>query len=69
VQLKLVTPPAEEPVTLAVAKAHLRVDISDDDTLIPYYLAAARRLCEKEVRRAFVTSTWDLVLDGFPPVA
>jgi len=64
--LMLVTPPAEEPVSLADAKAHLRVDISDDDALIATLIKAARELFENYTRRALVTQTWDLVLDAFP---
>ena len=64
--LKLVTPPAVEPVSLEVAKQHLRLDFPDDDTLIPIYITAARQWAEKYTRRAFFNQTWTLNLDHFP---
>lgn len=64
--LTLITPPEEEPVSVATAKAHLRVDTTADDALIETYLEAARELCEGVARRSFVTQTFRLVLDDFP---
>lgn len=64
--IKLITPPAAEPVTLAEAKAHCRVDHSADDARISAYIAAARQDCERWTGRAFVTQTWELVIDEFP---
>jgi uncharacterized phiE125 gp8 family phage protein len=62
----LLTPPAVEPVSLNEAKAHLRVDITDDDTLIGALISAARTHAEMVTQRQFVTATWKLVLDAFP---
>jgi len=64
--LKLITPPASEPITLAEAKPHLRVDITDDDTLITNLIIAARQYCEKFQNRAYITQTWELWLDVWP---
>jgi uncharacterized phiE125 gp8 family phage protein len=64
--LSIVTQPATEPLNLAEAKAHLRVDINDDDILISEYITSARQFAEGATRRAFVTQTWDFTLDGFP---
>lgn len=64
--LRLITPPAVEPISLTEAKAHLRVDHNDEDTTIAIYLAAARNDCERWTGRVFVTQTWELVLDEFP---
>lgn len=64
--LKLITPPAAEPVLLADAKLHLRVDVSDDDTLITALIQAAREACEHEIGRSLITQTWELALDVFP---
>lgn len=63
---KLITAPTEEPVSLADAKAHLRVDISDDDALIGAMISAARQEAEAACRRALVTQQWKLMLDRFP---
>jgi hypothetical protein len=65
-RLELVTPPAAEPVSLAEAKAHARVEFDDDDALISSLIVAVRRICETEVRRAFITQTFDMTIDRFP---
>ena len=64
--LQLVIPPAEEPVSLAEAKLHLRVDFPDDDALIVSLIAAARMAAETLTGRQLVTARWKLVLDSFP---
>lgn len=62
----LVTPAASEPVSLVEAKAHLRVDVTDDDLLITSLISSARLHAEMVTQRQFVTATWKLVLDAFP---
>jgi uncharacterized phiE125 gp8 family phage protein len=64
--LQLVTPPAEEPVSLAEAKQHLRVDGGDDDLLIGSLITAARQAAETQTGRQLITARWKLVLDAFP---
>ena len=64
--LQLVTPPAEEPVSLAEAKQHLRVDGGDDDLLIGSLISAARQAAETKTGRQLITARWKLVLDAFP---
>jgi uncharacterized phiE125 gp8 family phage protein len=63
--LKVVTAPTEEPITLSEAKAHLRVDVADDDALISALIKSARFICEDVARRSFITRTYDLFLDGW----
>lgn len=60
--------PTVEPVSLSEAKLHLRVDddITADDSLISALITAARQKIEIETRRALVTQTQVLRLDGFP---
>ncbi len=64
--IQLVTPPAEEPVTLIEAKLHLRVDFDDDDTLIASLITAARQAAETLTGRQLITARWKQVLDCFP---
>lgn len=61
------TQPAVEPVTLAEAKAHLRVDVSDDDALIGAIVKAAREFCEEYLDRTLVHTQWTMRADAFPP--
>lgn len=63
---RLITPPAEEPVTLAEAKAHLRLEHDLDDAYVTQLIVAARQYVEKICWRALVSQTWELVLNEFP---
>jgi uncharacterized phiE125 gp8 family phage protein len=63
---QLISAPTVEPVTLALAKLHLRVDFPDDDLLITGLITAARQYCEKRTNRAFFNQTWMRTLDYFP---
>ena len=65
-ELILDTAPTSEPITTAEAKSHLRVDISDDDTLIDSLVAAARQAFEEINGRSLFSTTWKLILDGWP---
>ena len=58
--------PATEPVTLADAKAHLRVDGTDEDAYITGLIGVARVAAEERLERTLVSTTWRLTLDGFP---
>jgi uncharacterized phiE125 gp8 family phage protein len=62
----LLTAAAVEPITLADAKAFLRVAHSDDDAVISALIAAARSQVEAQTRRALITQTWRLVRDCWP---
>lgn len=75
--LDVVTAPAAEPVLLAAAKTHLRVDGSDENDLIAALIVAARQYVEDRCGIALITQTLKLSLDSFaekirlprPPVA
>ena len=58
--------PSETPVTLADAKAHLRVDHGDEDTLIGALVSAATEYLDGWdgiLGRCLVTQTWTLERD------
>jgi uncharacterized phiE125 gp8 family phage protein len=58
--------PAVEPVTLAEAKAHCRVDHSTDDALISALIAGAREYVEGRLDVTLITTTWTARYDNFP---
>ena len=62
----LVTAPASEPVSLAEAKAHLRIAHADDDQLIASLITAARRLVEARTGLCLIAQGWTSFHDGWP---
>ncbi len=62
----LLSGPAVEPITLAEAKAHLRVDIAADDTLIHSLIMASRLHIEAALDLALVTQSWRHRRDAWP---
>lgn len=64
----LLTAPAIEPVSLAEAKAHLRVEHSDDDGVIAALVAGSRVHVEAQTRRALITQSWRISADNWPEV-
>ena len=65
--LVLTAGPAVEPVTLAEAKAHLRVDGTAEDTLIASLIVTSRLHAEAAAGLALITQSWSTFLDAWPP--
>jgi uncharacterized phiE125 gp8 family phage protein len=64
--LKVVTPPAVEPVTLVQAKAHCRVETDEDDALLTSLIKSARQAVEEHLGRYLIETEADYQLDRFP---
>lgn len=65
--LKVVTAPAEEPVTVAEVKDHSRISVAEDNPLLEHYIASAREAVEDTYTyRALVSRTYDYYLQGWP---
>lgn len=64
--LVMTAAPEAEPISLAEAKAHLRIDGSDEDALLTSLIVAARMLVERTLGLALITQGWLLYLDGAP---
>jgi len=58
--------PAVEPVLVAEAKAHLRLDGDDEDTLIGALIAAGRVSVESDTRRALIAQSWRAYVGDWP---
>lgn len=62
----LITPPAIEPVSLAEAKAHLRVVHTEEDQLIGTLINSARRIVEARSGLLLIQQVWTAYLDNWP---
>jgi len=56
-----------EPLALSDAKTYLRIDGTDDDTLVTALIASSRSVAEKYINKAIVQYTVTLTLDYLPP--
>ncbi len=66
--LRVVTPPAMEPLSLAEAKQQIRLeqDFSDEDDYLYLLIGAARRFCERRKSYCLVEQTLEYSIDWFP---
>jgi uncharacterized phiE125 gp8 family phage protein len=62
----LLTGPALEPISLAEAKAFLRIEHDDDDDVLTALISGARIYVETQTRRALITQSWRLTRDAWP---
>ncbi len=60
------TGPAEEPLSVEEAKAHLRIDGTAEDTLIASLILTSRLHIEAALGLALIAQGWTLVLDQWP---
>ena len=58
--------PSVEPVSLAEAKAHCRIDGTAQDTLIASLVLAARLHIERSLNVALIEQSWSLFLNRWP---
>lgn len=64
--LRRITEPTTEPLTLAEVKLHLRIDGSDEDTLLNSLIATARRWWEDVTGRTLFTTEYEYSLTAWP---
>ncbi len=62
----LLAAPAAEPVSLAEAKAHLRIDNSAEDAVISERITAARNFVEAATGLRLIDQQWRFTLDRWP---
>jgi len=61
-EIKTVTPPGTE-LNLSTVKSYLRIDFTDDDSLITTLIQSARERAEQYCNRAFITQTLEVYYD------
>lgn len=64
--LLLTSGPLVEPVSLAEARAHLRIDTTDEDAYIASLITTSRLHIETALDVALVRQQWSLFLDAWP---
>ena len=65
--LVMTSGPASEPVTVAEAKAHMRIDGTVEDVLIASLIVTSRLHVEAALDLALINQSWTLILDRWPP--
>ncbi len=62
----ITTAPAVEPISLAEAKLHLRIDTADEDGLLQSLILTSRLHIEVAVNLALITQNWSCYFDQWP---
>jgi uncharacterized phiE125 gp8 family phage protein len=65
--LRVITPPATEPITIDLARQHCRIDSDYDDTLVAMYVTSARLWAEAFLNRALFTQKLQFAVTWAPP--
>jgi uncharacterized phiE125 gp8 family phage protein len=65
--LRVITPPATEPITTDLARQHCRIDSDYDDTLVAMYVTSARMWAEAFLNRALFTQKLQFAVTWAPP--
>lgn len=66
IEFRLITPPTDEPVTLEEAKAWLKVDHDQEDTLIQTLITTARERFEAVTGQSLMIQQWRAYLAYWP---
>lgn len=64
--LNLITDAVDEPITVAEAKDHLRIDGTTEDAYIQALIMAARKAIENEINRPIGEQTFEYCIDSWP---
>jgi uncharacterized phiE125 gp8 family phage protein len=64
--IRVILPATQEPISLGDVKLYLRVDHDDEDTLIQSLIKVAREHTEAFTRRSIAVQTFELIVDEFP---
>lgn len=62
-----ITPPAVEPLSLSEVKTFLRIDGSDEDSILATLISTARIIAEELTGKALITQSWKLAYDHTLP--
>jgi uncharacterized phiE125 gp8 family phage protein len=65
--LRVITPPASEPIPIDLARQHCRIDSDHDDTLVAMYVTSARIWAEAFLNRALFTQKLQFNVTWAPP--
>jgi uncharacterized phiE125 gp8 family phage protein len=64
--LVLTAPPAAEPLTVAEAKAHLRIGHAEEDAMVASLITTSRLHVEAALGLALIDQDWSYTLDSWP---
>lgn len=65
-ELRVLTQPTVEPVTLVDIKKDLRIDHTDDDAQLARYISSAREFIETRIQSKIAEQTLEYSIDEFP---